>query len=111
MTKQYDLERTVGIIRSRRMSNSSESYVASLLHGNQERILKKLVEENLELVLAVNSKGIKEIVHEAADLLFHYLVLLEKVNVSLADVVEELVGREGASGFDEKQSREKKGPK
>ena len=47
-------------------------------------------------------------VHEAADLLFHYLVLLEKVNISLEEVVDELLSREGVSGFEEKRERKRK---
>ena len=47
-------------------------------------------------------------VHEAADLLFHYLVLLEKVNISLEKVTDELLSREGVSGFQEKIERKEK---
>ena len=47
-------------------------------------------------------------VHEAADLLFHYLVLLERVNISLEEVIDELLSREGVSGFQEKRERKEK---
>ena len=69
---------------------------------------KKLTEETTELLLAVNSRQTSEMVHEAADLLFHYLVLLEKVNISLEEVVDELLSREGVSGFQEKRERKEK---
>ena len=47
-------------------------------------------------------------VHEAADLLFHYLVLLEKVNISLEEVVDELLSREGVSGFRRNEKEKEK---
>ena len=108
MTKESGLCRTIKIIQSRKNADKSESYVASLLQGSEERILKKLTEETTELILAVNSQQTSEMVHEAADLLFHYLVLLEKVNISLEEVIEELLSREGVSGFEEKRERKVK---
>ncbi len=106
--KEIGLTRTIEIIQSRKNADKDKSYVASLLQGSEERILKKLTEENTELILAVNSRKTAEIVHEAADLLFHYLVLLEKVNISLEQVIDELLSREGVSGFQEKLGRKGK---
>jgi len=105
MIEENGLSRTIKVIQSRKDADKSKSYVASLLQGGDERILKKLTEETTELLLAVNSQQTAEIVHEAADLLFHYLVLLEKVNISLEDVINELLSREGVSGFQEKRER------
>ena len=108
MIKENGIHRTIKVIQSRKNADKSKSYVASLLQGGEERILKKLTEETTELLLAVNSQQTAEIVHEAADLLFHYLVLLEKVNISLGEVVDELLSREGVSGLQEKREREEK---
>ena len=108
MIKENGLDRTIKVIQSRKNADKSQSYVASLLQGSEERILKKLTEETTELLLAVNSQQTAEIVHEAADLLFHYLVLLEKVNISLGEVVDELLSREGVSGLQEKRERKEK---
>ena len=108
MIKENGLDRTIKVIQSRKNADKSQSYVASLLQGSEERILKKLTEETTELLLAVNSQQTAEIVHEAADLLFHYLVLLDKVNISLGEVVDELLSREGVSGLQEKREREEK---
>ena len=108
MIKENGLSRTIKVIQSRKSADKSKSYVASLLQGSEERILKKLTEETTELILAVKSQQTPEIVHEAADLLFHYLVLLEKVNISLEEVVGELLSREGVSGFQEKRDRKEK---
>ena len=108
MTKENGLCRTIKVIQSRKNADKSKSYVASLLQGSEEQILKKLTEETTELILAVTSQQASEIVYEAADLLFHYLVLLEKVNISLEEVVDELLSREGVSGFQEKRERKEK---
>ena len=108
MINETGLNRTIKVIKSRKNADKSNSYVASLLQGSEEKILKKLTEETTELILAVNSHQTSEMVHEAADLLFHYLVLLEKVNISLEDVVDELLSREGVSGFEEKRERKEK---
>ena len=108
MIKETGLNRTIKVIKSRKNGDKSNSYVASLLQGSEEKILKKLTEETTELILAVNSRQTSEMVHEAADLLFHYLVLLEKVNISLEEVVDELLSREGVSGFEEKRERKEK---
>ena len=108
MINETGLNRTIKVIKSRKNANKSNSYVASLLQGSEEKILKKLTEETTELILAVNSRQTSEMVHEAADLLFHYLVLLEKVNISLEEVVDELLSREGVSGFEEKRKRKEK---
>ena len=105
MKEKISLDRTIEIIKSKKNSDSSISYVASLLHGDEEKLLKKMTEEATELILAVNSRKTGQIVHESADLLFHYLILLERVNISLEDVISELASREGISGFKEKQSR------
>ena len=108
MIEENGLSRTIKVIQSRKDSDKSKSYVASLLQGGEERILKKLTEETVELILAVKSQETSEMVHEAADLLFHYLVLLEKANISLEDVTNELLSREGVSGFQEKRERKEK---
>ena len=108
MIEEAGLSRTIKVIKSRKNADKSKSYVASLLQDSEEKILKKLTEETTELILAVNSRQTSEMVHEAADLLFHYLVLLEKVNISLEEVFDELLSREGVSGFQEKRERKEK---
>ena len=107
-TGENGLSSTIKVIKSRKNADKANSYVASLLQGGEEKILKKLTEETTELILAVNARQTSEMVHEAADLLFHYLVLLEKVNISLEEVVDELHSREGISGFEEKRERKDK---
>ena len=106
--EDLSLNRTISIIRSRRNSDKTKSYVAYLLQGSEETVLKKLTEETTELILAINSQRTNDSIHEAADLLFHYLVLLEKVNISLEEIIDELLSREGVSGIQEKRERKEK---
>ena len=79
--------------------------MASLFKASDSVILKKIIEESTELVIAVSSTKRNSVLHESADLLFHYLVLLEKLDISLDEVVDVLIAREGVSGIVEKESR------
>jgi len=84
------LERTIA---SRRGADSSQSYVAKLLEGGVDRIGKKIGEEATELVIAAKNKARNEIVWEAADLIFHTLVLLAEEGVTLDEVGSEFQRR------------------
>ena len=77
------LERTIA---SRRGADTSQSYVAKLLEGGVDRIGKKIGEEATELVIAAKNKARGEIVWEAADLIFHTLVLLAEEGVTLDEI-------------------------
>lgn len=91
-------------IRSRRGADPTSSYTASLFARGRAKIAQKLGEEAVETVIAATSDPAK-IIPEAADLLFHLLVLLADAGLSLDDVRTELAGREGVSGHDEKAGR------
>jgi phosphoribosyl-ATP pyrophosphohydrolase len=103
--RDLNLSRTIDIIKSRKQSDPSESYVAALLKASDSVVLKKIIEESTELVIAASLEKRECVLHESADLLFHYLVLLEKLDISLDEVVDVLIAREGVSGFVEKESR------
>ena len=83
MKRDLNLSRTIDIIKSRKKSDPSESYVASLFKASDSVVLKKIIEESTELVIAVSLAKRDSVLHESADLLFHYLVLLEKLDISL----------------------------
>ena len=91
-------------IRSRRGADPATSYTASLFAKGRGRIAQKLGEEAIETVIAATSDPGK-IVPEAADLLFHLLVLLADAGLTLDDVRAELARREGVSGHEEKAAR------
>lgn len=94
-------------IRDRRGAESGRSYTRTLLDGGPERCARKFGEEALELVIASLRSPVdaKAAIGEAADVLFHLLVLLEANGLKLADVLTELKRREGTSGHDEKARR------
>ena len=96
------LEKTIA---ERRKADPSSSYVAQLTHRGLPVMARKLGEEAVEACVAALSGSREELVGEAADVLFHLMVLLAQKDVALADVLAELDRREGVSGLDEKASR------
>jgi phosphoribosyl-ATP pyrophosphohydrolase len=85
--------------------DAASSYVASLHARGVPVIARKLGEEAVEAIVAALSGTREELTGEAADVLFHLLVLLGEKGVPLAEVLAELDRREGTSGLDEKASR------
>jgi phosphoribosyl-ATP pyrophosphohydrolase len=92
-------------IAARRGGDPASSYVAKLIAGGPPLAARKLGEEAVETVVAALSGDTAELTGEAADLLFHLLVLLEVRGVPFADVIAELDRREGVSGIAEKNAR------
>ena len=106
MTRAMDtLTRLETTIAQRRGADPSSSYVAQLQARGLPVIARKLGEEAVEAVVAALSGNREELVGEAADLLFHLLVLLGEKDIALDQVMAELDRREGLSGLDEKASR------
>ena len=85
--------------------DAKSSYVAQLHARGLPVIARKLGEEAVEAIVAALSGSRAELTGEAADVLFHLLVLLGEKGVPLAAVLAELDRREGTSGLDEKASR------
>lgn len=98
----HTLEQT---IRARRAADPETSYVAKLTAKGRRKIAQKVGEEATEAVIAALTEDKAALTGEAADLLFHLLVLLADCDVSLDDVLAELDRREGVSGITEKASR------
>lgn len=97
------------IITQRRHQPAQASYVASLYAKGPRKIAQKVVEEAAELAIAaVSGEGRDNIVSEAADVLFHMMVLLAQAEIGLDEVFAELKRREGTSGHIEKASRKEK---
>ena len=80
-------------------------YVAQLLHKGEDKILKKVIEEAGETLMASKDGGGEHLVYEVADLWFHTMVLLAHHGLRAEDVVNELARRQGLSGLVEKASR------
>lgn len=92
-------------IAARRAATSDASYTRTLLDKGAEGCAKKLAEEAAETVIAAVSQDEAHLMGEAADLIYHLLVLLESRGVPLDSVLEELERRMGTSGHQEKASR------
>jgi len=105
MVKPGTLARLEATIAARRGSDPDSSYVARLNAKGLHKIAQKLGEEAVETVIAALAGDRKDLIGEAADLLFHLLVLLGAKDIPLADVLDELDRREGTSGIAEKASR------
>ena len=99
------LTRLSQLIASRRVALADTSYTRQLLDAGPARCARKLGEEAVETVIAAISQGPDELRAEAADLLYHLLVLLEARGVRLADVLTTLESRMGQSGLAEKAAR------
>ena len=99
------LSRLETTIASRRTAAPDSSYVASLNARGVPVIARKLGEEAIETIVAALSGSREELVGEAADVLFHLMVLLGAKQVPLSEVLAELDRREGVSGLDEKAAR------
>jgi phosphoribosyl-ATP pyrophosphohydrolase len=99
------LDRLVNTIAARRQAEPGSSYVASLFAKGLPKIAQKVGEEAVESVIAAMAGDAKGLTGEAADLIFHLLVLLEASGVPFSDVLAELDRRDGVSGLDEKAAR------
>ena len=98
-------------IESRRANPPPNSYTAKLFEGGVKKIRNKLIEEAAELFEAAaepEPAGRSHVLYEAADLVYHLLVLLANQGITLAELEQELSRRFGTSGLDEKASRTNK---
>ena len=99
------LSRLEATIAQRLTASPDASYVAKLHAKGLKTIAQKVGEEATETVIAALAGDDSELVGEAADLLFHLMVLLAEKGVPLGAVLAELDRREGTSGIAEKASR------
>jgi phosphoribosyl-ATP pyrophosphohydrolase len=93
------------LIHSRKGEKSSSSYTAQLFAAGRAKIARKVGEEAVETVVAGMGKDKKALTAEAADLVYHLLVLLADAGLTLNDVRAELSRRTNMSGLEEKASR------
>jgi len=99
------LQRLGEALEARKEADPNSSYVAQLFAKGNDAILRKIVEEATETLLAAKDGDKLQIVRETADLWFHTLVMLSYHGLGPDDVLAELRRREGISGIDEKSSR------
>ncbi len=106
MSQPDTLQRLEATIAARRAADPDSSYVAKLNAKGLPKIAQKLGEEATETVIAALVEDNAALVGEAADLLFHLMVLLNAKDIPLTSVLAELDRREGTSGIAEKASRQ-----
>lgn len=99
------LERLAATVESRRGADPESSWTAKLLSRGPEKCAEKFGEEAVEAIIEAVRGDRARLTSEAADVLYHLLVMLAARGVTLADVLAELERREGVSGIKEKASR------
>lgn len=99
------LERLAATISARRAESADKSYTRQLLDAGTGKCAKKFGEEAIEAVIAACAEDKSALTNEAADTLYHLLVLLESRGVVLGDVLELLEKRMTKSGLEEKAAR------
>ena len=107
---EFKIETLADIIADRARSGDAGSYTAKLVARGMAKCAQKLGEEAVETAIAAVQNNRDELTKEAADLIYHLLVVLEVGGVSLDDVKSELAGRTGQTGLEEKASRGTKRP-
>lgn len=105
MTAPDPLARLAATIAARRGADPDESWTAKLLAKGPEKCAEKFGEEAIEAVIEAVRGDRDRLTAEAADVIYHLLVMLAARDVTLADVLAELDRREGRSGIAEKAAR------
>ena len=99
------LDKLYDVIMAKKGSDPETSWSAKLLASTPELPAKKLAEESAEAIIEALKGDRSALTKEAADVLYHLLVLLASQDIKPEDVWAELARREGQSGIEEKASR------
>ncbi|WP_284162694.1 phosphoribosyl-ATP diphosphatase [Frigidibacter sp. SD6-1] len=100
------LDRLAATIAARKGADPDRSWTAKLLAKGPEKCAEKFGEEAVEAIIEAVKGNRERLTAEAADVLYHLLVMLAAREVTLADVLAELERREGTSGLAEKAARD-----
>jgi len=99
------IDRLAATVAARRGADPDESWTAKLLARGPDKCAEKFGEEAVEAIIAAVRGDRDALIGEAADVVYHLLVMLAAREVSLPDVLAELERREGVSGLAEKAAR------
>lgn len=102
---QTGMQRLAETIAARKGADPETSWTAKLLAKGPEKCAEKFGEEAVEAIIEAVKGDRERLISEAADTLYHLLVMLAARDVTLSDVENELDRREGRSGIEEKASR------
>ena len=105
MSLGAELDKLAGVVAARVGGDPSSSYTAQLLAAGPARCAKKFGEEAVETIIAATQGDRTAIAAEAADALYHLIVLLQAAGVGPDEVAAALAKRSGTSGLQEKASR------
>ena len=100
------LTQLAATIEARKSADPDSSWTAKLLSKGPEKCAEKFGEEAIEAIIAAAKNDRENLTAEAADVLYHLLVMLAARDVALEDVLAELERREGTSGIAEKAARQ-----
>ncbi len=100
------LDRLAATIAARKGADPETSWTAKLLSKGPEKCAEKFGEEAIEAIIEAVKGDRARLASEAADVLYHLLVMLTARDVTLAEVLAELDRREGTSGLAEKAKRQ-----
>ena len=100
------LEELARIIATRAKASPDDSWTAKLIAKGPEKVAEKFGEEAVEAIIEAVKGDRDGLTNEAADVLFHLLVMLESRGVALTSVMDELARRQGTSGLAEKAARQ-----
>ena len=101
----HTLDKLAQTIAQRASADPDSSWTAKLLAKGPEKCAEKFGEEAVEAIIEAVKDDKAKLTSEAADVLFHLLVMLEARDVAFSDVLNELERREGTSGIVEKAAR------
>jgi phosphoribosyl-ATP pyrophosphohydrolase len=101
----HTLDRLAATIKSRKSADPESSWTAKLFAKGPEKCAEKFGEEAIEAIIEAVKGDREKLASEAADVLFHLIVMLEARDVDLAAVLAVLEAREGTSGITEKAAR------
>lgn len=99
------LKELAQVIEARKSADPESSWTARLLAKGPAKAAEKFGEEAIEAIIEAVRGDKERLTAEAADVLYHLLVMLAARDVALADVLAELERRQGTSGLDEKSAR------
>ena len=90
---EFSYEGLMKLIEGRKLDKKEGSYTTYLFEKGLDKILKKVGEENTEVIIAAKSDDKKETIYEIADLAYHVMVLMIEMDISLEDIHKELASR------------------
>lgn len=90
---EFSLDGLMDLLKGRKINKKEGSYTTYLFEKGIDKILKKVGEENTEVIIAAKADDKKETVYEIADLCYHVMVLMVEMGISVGDIHKELASR------------------